>query len=141
MIPSHTVGMAWLRVDWHTDQAGSSRWNALMARNPSMVSTCVSTDNLWLLAMLCSRAGRSSARNSSKPSLGRQNRFMSHHHRHVCSRNTRSLVMHHLPGVPTGLMLPLLMLCSSSLCSCFISTHIITKTCGFIVHECVSVFT
>ena len=57
MIPSHTAGMARLRVDWHTP----SRWNAPVARNHSVVSTCVGTDNPWLLAVLHSRAGRSSA--------------------------------------------------------------------------------
>ena len=71
MIPSHTAGMTLLKVDWHTpDWSASSFWKALVARNPRVVSTCVGTDNLWLLAVFHSRAGRSSAHNSSNTGLG-----------------------------------------------------------------------
>ncbi|XP_056434747.1 uncharacterized protein LOC130372647 isoform X2 [Gadus chalcogrammus] len=78
MIPSHTAGMARLRVDWHTpDRSASSRWKAPVARNPSVVSTCVGTDNPWLLAVWRSRAGRSSAHSSSNTGLGKLNRLMS----------------------------------------------------------------
>ncbi|XP_056449555.1 NACHT, LRR and PYD domains-containing protein 6-like isoform X2 [Gadus chalcogrammus] len=78
MIPSHTAGMARLRVDWHTpDRSASSRWKAPVARNPSVVGTCVGTDNPWLLAVWRSRAGRSSAHSSSNTGLGKRNRLMS----------------------------------------------------------------
>ena len=89
MIPSHTAGMARLRVDWHNpDRSARSRWNAPVARNPSVVSTCVGTDNPWLLAVV-----RSSA--TSAPSV------------------------HHLQGPLTTLTLPSLIPCSSSHCACF----------------------
>lgn len=55
MIVSHTAGMAQLRVDWDTpDGLASSHWNAPAASKPSVVSTCVGTDNPRLLAMFWS---------------------------------------------------------------------------------------
>ena len=54
MIPSHTAGTARLRVAWHTPDRSAR--NAPVARNPSVVSTCVGTDHPWLLAVLRSRA-------------------------------------------------------------------------------------
>ena len=75
--PSHTAGMARLRVDWHTpDQSASSLWKAPVARNPRVVSTCVGTDNPWLLAVFRSRAG-SSVHSSSNTGLGNLKRLMS----------------------------------------------------------------
>lgn len=42
-----------------------------------MVSTCVGTNNLWLLAVLHCKAGRSSPQKSSNTGLGNQNQFIS----------------------------------------------------------------
>ncbi|XP_042368727.1 uncharacterized protein LOC121962526 [Plectropomus leopardus] len=78
IIPSHTAGMARLRVDWHSpDRSASSLWNAPVARNPSVVSTCMGTGSAWLLAVLRSKAGRSSAHSSTRIALGSLKRLMS----------------------------------------------------------------
>ena len=75
MIPSHTAGMAHLRVDWHTP--ASSLWKAPVIRNPRVVSTCVGMYNPGLLAVFCSKTGRSSAHSSSNTDLGNLNQLMS----------------------------------------------------------------
>ena len=49
IIPSHTAGMARLRVDWHSpDRSASSLWNAPVARNPGAVGTCTGAGSAQL---------------------------------------------------------------------------------------------
>lgn len=96
IIPSHTAGMVRLRVDWHSpDRSASSLWNAPVARNPSVVSTCMGTGSAWLLAVSRSKAGRSSAHSSRRIALGNLKRLMSQlsscASKSSLSLNTRSL--------------------------------------------------